>query len=99
MVPAAQAANDRPRSWSAFRVGGDGVLAVGCVPSDAGQGALVVNLRETEGREATLTLVDEAGRPLRFRRVDILDRPMGDWTETLRLAPCENLFVRLAGER
>lgn len=99
VVPAAQAANDRPRSWSAFRVGGDGVLAVGCVPSDAGQGALVVNLRETEGREATLTLVDEAGRPLRFRRVDILDRPMGDWTETLRLAPCENLFVRLAGER
>lgn len=99
VMPAAPAANDRPRSWSAFRVGDEAVMAVGCVPSDAGQGTLVVNLRETAGREATLTLVDEAGRPLRFTRVDILDRPMGGEVESLRMAPYENLFVRIAGVR
>ena len=65
-----------------------------CSPSRAGQGAVLVNLRETDGREAELTLLDAAGNPLTFEVVNALDEPTGKRTASLTLQPYENVFVR-----
>ena len=66
-----------------------------CSPSQAKAGAVLVNLRETDGREASLTLMDADGNPLRFEVVNVLDEPVGKRTDSLELKPYENVFVRL----
>ena len=57
---------------------------------------MLVNLRETDGREAELTLLDAAGNPLTFEVVNALDEPTGKRTASLTLQPYENVFVRLS---
>lgn len=61
-----------------------------CSPSRTGQGAVLVNLRETDGRQAELTLLDAAGNPLTFEVVNVLDEPLGIRTSSLTLQTLEN---------
>lgn len=96
VMPAAGADNGKAWSKSFFRTGCDHVLMTSCSPSRAGQGAVLVNLRETDGREAELTLLDAAGNPLTFEVVNALDEPTGKRTASLTLQPYENVFVRLS---
>ena len=96
VMPAAGADNGKARSKSFFRTGCDHVLMTSCSPSRTGQGAVLVNLRETDGRQAELTLLDAAGNPLTFEVVNVLDEPLGIRTSSLTLKPYENVFVRLS---
>lgn len=95
VMPAAEADNGKAWSRSFFSTGCDHVLMTSCSPSQAKAGAVLVNLRETDGREASLTLMDADGNPLRFEVVNVLDEPVGKRTDSLELKPYENVFVRL----
>lgn len=64
-------------------------------PSQAKKGVVLVNLRETDGRSATLTLLDTDGKPLEFEVVNVLDEQLGRRADSLELKPYENVFVRI----
>ncbi len=95
VMPAAGADNGKAWSKSFFRTGCDHILMTSCTPSQAKKGAVLVNLRETDGRSATLTLLDADGKPLEFEVVNVLDEPLGRRADSLELKPYENVFVRL----
>lgn len=95
VMPAARTANDRAWSKSFLRTGCDHVLMTSCTPSIAEPGSVMVNLRETDGRQATLTLLDANGQPLAFERVNVLDEAQGEKVTSLSLGAYENVFVRV----
>lgn len=95
VMPAAAADNGKAWSKSFFRTGCKQVLMTSCVPSRMGEGAVLVNLRETDGQPAELTLLDQAGKAMPFEVVNALDEPKGQRVSKLTLKPYENIFVRI----
>lgn len=99
VMPAASAGNGRARERSFLRPGPDHVLLTSCVPAADGSSVLV-NLRETDGRPATLTLLDAAGHALNFRPTDATGRALtGEHVSSLEMAPYENRFVLITSGR
>ncbi|WP_300735843.1 polysaccharide lyase family protein [uncultured Alistipes sp.] len=95
VMPAARADNGKAWSRSFLSTGCDHVLMTSCVPSKAEEGAVLINLRETDGRDATLTLLNADGQPLPFERVNVLDEVQGEKVTSLPLKGYENVFVRV----
>lgn len=96
VMPAAVAVNDKARVRSFMSSGSDHVLVTSCTPMAEGDGVLV-NLRETDGRQGDMTLLDGAGNPIAFEEADVTGCTMGggEKVTTLELKPFENRFVIL----
>ena len=71
--------------------------AVSCDPSHAEDNAVLINLRETDGREADFRMLDASGNPVPFTVVNVLDEDMGGEVKSYRLKPYENIFIRVDG--
>lgn len=95
VVPAAVHANTEKRESSYLRMDGKGILMTSCVPSKAEKGAILVNVRELEGKDAELSLTGVDGKKLSFTKVNVLDEPTGHSTSKMTLKPYENVFVRV----
>lgn len=93
VMPAATAGNGQQRERSFLRTGCDHVLITSCTPMASGDGILV-NLRETDGKAATFTLLDAGGDALSFTATDATGNPLdGRRVTSLSLKPFENRFI------
>ena len=70
-----------------------GLLLVGAAPTT--EGDVLLNIRETAGRETLLTLTDGNGKRLSFIPSDALGEDKGGATDSLKVPPYGNIFVRL----
>ena len=93
VLPGAPKANGQPRERSFLGLEGENVLLVSAAPAQ--DGGVVLHVRETAGRPATLSVKGENGLPLRFARVNVLEESMGPVQSRLEMAPYENVFLRL----
>ena len=97
VIPPASESNGKARSFSYLRPEGGNVLMTSCVPSHAEDNAVLINLRETDGREADFRMLDASGNPVPFTVVNVLDEDMGGEVKSYRLKPYENIFIRVDG--
>ncbi|MDR2474140.1 MAG: hypothetical protein LBD53_11405, partial [Tannerella sp.] len=59
-------------------------------------GYLLLNVREPDGKPATLQILDAAGKPLAFSIVNVLEEPLSNNNITENeLKPFENKFIKL----
>ena len=91
-VPA-EAVRERAREHSALSIESENLILVGAVPAQDGN--ILLNVRETAGREANLTLLDGNGARMPFIPVNVLDEQTGSLTSSLKIAPYGNVFVRV----
>ena len=87
------ATGGKARERSLLSIGGDGLLLVGTAP--ATNGGVLVNVRETAGRETSLSLTDGNGKRLSFTPSDVLGEDKGGATDSLKIPPYGNVFVRI----
>jgi hypothetical protein len=87
------ATGGKARERSLLSIGGDGLLLVGTAP--ATNGGVLVNVRETAGRETSLSLTDGNGKRLSFTPSDVLGEDKGGATDSLIIPPYGNVFVRI----
>lgn len=83
----------KARECSLLSIGGEGLLLVGAAPTT--EGDVLLNIRETAGRETLLTLADGNGKRLSFIPSDALGEDKGGATDSLKVPPYGNIFVRL----
>ena len=93
VIPAGKE-NGKVREKSFFSIPSDHLLMTSCQPS-VHDGCVWLNVRETDGKAAELTVLDGTGKPLKFERTDALDAASAPAAESLRLKPYENVFIRL----
>ncbi|MDR2474207.1 MAG: hypothetical protein LBD53_11745 [Tannerella sp.] len=87
--------NNMPASWSAFRFSNPQLIMTSVTPSIQ-DGYLLLNVREPDGKPATLQILDAAGKPLAFSIVNALEEPLSNNNITENeLKPFENKFIKL----
>ena len=86
VIPASATANSNARSVSFLNHDVDNVLMTSCVPSRTEPDGVLINLRETDGKEADFRLYDRSGHPVPFTVVNILDENIGGETESVKHA-------------
>ena len=96
-VPSKAGKERRAREHSSLTIEGDNLLLVGSVPTP--EGNVLLNIRETAGKAATLSLRDGNGNRLPFVRVNVINEETGRQTTSLDIAPYGNVFVRVMPSR
>ena len=90
--------NNMPAEYSAFRFNDDNFLMTSCTPSYKDDYVLL-NVRELNGNESTLKILDKDGNPLTFSVVNAMeDNIAGDMKEC-RFIPFENKFIQIKIQR
>jgi hypothetical protein len=95
VVPGASKSNDNPRSVSFLSVVPENVIMTSCTPSINEDGAVLVNVRETDGKAAELKINGRDGKPVAFVVANALDESEGESRTSMSLKPYENVFVRI----
>lgn len=96
VIPASATANSNARSVSFLNHDVENVLMTSCVPSRTEPDGVLINLRETDGKEADFRLYDRSGHPVPFTVVNVLDENIGGETESVKLPPYGNIFIRVS---
>lgn len=95
VMPASRTANEAPREKSWLKVEESNMLVTSVTPSVREPKAVLVNVRETDGKASTLKFKDDNGRPMTVTLVNILDEPLSEPATEIKLKPFENVFVRV----
>jgi len=90
--------NNMPMDFSAFGIDESNLLMTSCTLSkDAGW--LLLNVRETDGIDATLTINDRSGKPCLFQIVNAIEEPLSDLVTSEQFKAEENKFIKLKIEQ
>lgn len=90
--------NNRPVDFSAFAVDRSNLLMTSCTLSEDA-GWLLLNVRETDGRDAELTINDSSGEPYLFQIVNAIEEPLSGLVTSDRFRAEENKFIKLKIEQ
>ena len=92
-VPPAAAKGLKEREKSFLSIDSPNLLLVGAHPSE--DGSLTLNIRETGGKKAVLSVRGKDGGRLPFVPVNVLGEEKGSRTTSLEVSPYANVFVRM----
>ena len=90
--------NNMPMDFSAFGIDESNLLMTSCTLSKD-PGWLLLNVRETEGKDATLIFKDGSGKPILFRVVNAIEEPLSDLVTAQPFKAEENKFIKLKIEQ
>ena len=85
---------NHPAEYSAFRLNNDNFLMASATPS-ATEGYLLINVRELDGKNSTLQILDKNGKPMEFTVVNILEEPLEKPSKESGFIPYANKFIKL----
>jgi hypothetical protein len=86
--------NGQPAEFSALRFSDDNLVLTSITPSNEA-GYLLLNVREPDGKPATLRLTASDGSPLTFTVVNALEETLAATVKELNLKPYENVFLKV----
>ncbi len=89
------ASNRKARSYSFLSIEPSNVFMTSCEPSKAQEKAVLINLRETDGKEAILKVCGPDNLPLKFEIVNVLDEGDSKLMTDYKMKPYENIFIRI----
>ncbi|MDR1860316.1 MAG: hypothetical protein LBR06_05295 [Bacteroidales bacterium] len=86
--------NGQPAEFSALRFNNENLVLTSITPSNEA-GYLLINVREPDGKPATLQLTASDGSPLTFTVVNALEEILAAPVKELNLKPYENVFIKV----
>ena len=95
VVPASDKANDGAKIKSFLKLDNDNLLITSCVPSMEGDLSLLLNIREVNNKNEVISFKNEQGELIPFSIVNILDEEKSGLMKSYKMAPYENVFIRL----
>ncbi|MBF6628966.1 MAG: hypothetical protein ITG04_10745 [Proteiniphilum sp.] len=90
--------NNMPVDFSAFAIDKSNLLMTSCTLSED-PGWLLLNVRETDGKDTALTISDRSGKPFMFQIVNAIEEPLSDLVTSDRFKADENKFIKLKIEQ
>jgi len=87
------------REWKGLELANPALVATSLAPALDGKGVVML-VGERAGRATTLEVKGHDGKALRLRRIDAMERSLGDFATTLPVKPLENLmvYIEVGGE-
>lgn len=86
--------NNKPMDFSAFEIDKSNLLMTSCTLS-RDSGFLLLNVRETDGKNTEFTIKDRSGKLYGFQIVNAIEEPLSDVVTSDPFAPFENKFIKL----
>jgi hypothetical protein len=87
-----------PTSFSAFGFSSDNFLMTSATPS-VDKGYVLVNVRETDGKQTVFRIFDPEGTPLRFSIVNAIEEVMASGLKEITFDPYGNKFIKFQYDR
>lgn len=86
--------NNKPTEFSAFEIDPPNLLMTSCSPS-GDHGFLLLNVRETDGKDTALIIRDRSGKTYDLQVVNAIEEPLSDIVASHSFAPFENKFIKV----
>lgn len=86
--------NNYPAEFSTFRFNSENFLMTSSTPSIT-DGYLLINVRELDGKNTPLQILDTNGNPIEFTVVNILEEPLEKGAKETNFIPYANKFIKV----
>ncbi len=86
--------NGLPSVYSAFRFNNDNFLMTSATPS-IDKGYILINVRELDGKQSKLQILDTNGSPMEFQVVNAIEEPILSNLKETDFISYENKFIKL----
>lgn len=86
--------NNQPAEYSAFSFNEENFLMTSSTPSRE-KDYILLNVRELNGKESLLKIMDNNGNPLSFSVTNVIEEVIADGLEEIRFVPFENKFIKI----
>jgi Glycosyl hydrolases family 38 N-terminal domain./Glycosyl hydrolases family 38 C-terminal domain. len=86
--------NNQPAEYSAFSFNQENFLMTSSTPSKE-KDYVLLNVRELNGKESILKIIDGNGNPVSFSIVNVIEEVIEDGSTETRFIPYENKFIKI----
>jgi hypothetical protein len=90
--------NNQPAEYSAFSFNQENFLMTSSTPSKE-KDYILLNIRELNGKESILKIIDKNGNPLSFSIVNVIEEGIEEGLKESRFIPFENKFIKIKLEQ